>query len=150
MELSPARAHGGAEDDTMVALRACVRPAMLGLALALSSLPALAAPPTAGSTYTFYDPVFRGTVFCDTLDEIWRIATADEPDDMYANYRVTTNDADEPICMAIAPTGVVLEVTPIGVMERQGGRFNAWAIETEIGGVRAFALYLERFAYVSA
>lgn len=110
----------------------------------------MAAPPLAGTTHTFRDPVFRGTIFCDTLDEVWAIATADAPDDIYANYFLTTNDRDEPLCMAIAPTAKVVDVMPVGVMIRNGEHYNAWAIETEVGGVTAFALYLEHFEYTSA
>jgi hypothetical protein len=118
---------------------------LLAAALALAATPTLAAPPSAGSRHTFHDPVFNGTVFCDTLDEVWAIATADAPNDVYARYNLTTNDQDEPICMAIVPTGVVVDVTPIGVMERSGHQYNAWAVETDVGGVTAFALYLELF-----
>jgi hypothetical protein len=119
-------------------------------ALALSAAPALAAPPTVGSDYTFLDPVFRGTIFCDTLKEIRAIAEADQPDAAYSNFYLTTNDRDEPMCMAIAPTGRVVDVVPLGVMEKDGGAYNAWAIETDVNGTTAFALYLERFNLVHA
>lgn len=52
--------------------------------------------------------------------------------------------------MAIVPTGVVIDVLPIGVMQRNGKQYDAWAIETEIEGVTVFALYLERVAAISA
>ena len=40
--------------------------------------------------------------------------------------------------------GYLLDVAPLGIMEKGGERYNAWAIETDIGGVTAYALYLER------
>lgn len=115
--------------------------ALLALTLAV---PAQAQPPALGATHTFLDPVFKGTVFCDTLEEVWAIATAEKPNDIYATYNLLTNDRDEPICMAIVPTGTVIDVTPIGVMERNGRTYNAWAVETNVGGTTAFALYLEK------
>jgi hypothetical protein len=120
------------------------------MALACGVAPAWAEPPAVGTTHTFHDPVFRGTVFCDTLDDVWSIATAEQPDEIYGLYRVTTNARDEPICMAIVPTALVVEVTPIGVMKRNGHDYNAWAVETDVGGVTAFALYLERVTRVAA
>jgi hypothetical protein len=124
----------------------------VALALALACIPQLAQaqPPLAGTTHTFLDPVFRGTVFCDTIDEVWAIASAAAPDQAYANYSLTTNERDEPICMAIAPTALVVEVTRLGTMIKHGHHFNAWAVETLVDGVTAFALYLERFDYVGA
>lgn len=122
---------------------------ILLLALALPGA-AMAQPPGIGSSHTFLDPVFRGTIFCDTLDEVRAIVSAEAPDDAYANFYLTTNDRDEPICMAIAPTAEVTGVTPLGVMVRDGLHYNAWAIETNVGGVTAYALYLEHFNFVSA
>ncbi|OYW97797.1 MAG: hypothetical protein B7Z15_22770 [Rhizobiales bacterium 32-66-8] len=104
---------------------------------------AQAAPPDVGSRYEFRDPVFRGTIFCDTLDAVQAIASAEQPDRTYANYYMTTNAIGEPICMAIAPTALVLAVTPIGVMTKNGKDYAAWAVETEIDGTVIFALYLE-------
>ena len=104
---------------------------------------AQAAPPVVGSSYEFFDPVFRGTIFCDTLEAVQAIASAEQPDQTYAAYYMTTNAIDEPICMAIAPTALVRAVTPIGVMSRNGKDYAAWAVETEINGTVAFALYLE-------
>jgi len=126
--------------------------AALPLAFLLASAPAvaLAQPPSVGSTYTFLDPVFRGTIFCDTLDEVRTIAGAEVPDDAYSNFYMTTNDRDEPICMAIAPTAEVVNVTPLGVMVRDGRHYNAWAVETKVGDSVAYALYLEHFNFVSA
>lgn len=122
------------------------------LAIALAAVPqlALAQPPALGSVHTFFDPVFKGTVFCDTIDAVRAIATADVPDDIYASYYLTTNALDEPICMAIMPTGVVVDVVPLGVMVKNGWYFNAWAIETRVGSAVVYALYLEHFEYVSA
>ena len=119
-------------------------------ALVLMAAPALAGPPVVGSDHTFLDPVFRGTIFCDTLTEVRSIAEAESPDDAYANYYLTTNERDEPMCMAIAPTARVVDVVPLGVMEKDGGNYNAWAVETEVNGTTAFALYLERFTLVNA
>jgi hypothetical protein len=132
----------------MVATTSRLLPALA--ALALCAGPALAAPPSVGSDHTFLDPVFRGTIFCDTLKEVRTIAEADSPDDAYANYYLTTNERDEPMCMSIAPTARVVDVVPLGVMEKNGSHYNAWAIETDVGGTTAFALYLERFTLVNA
>ena len=101
------------------------------------------APPDVGSSYEFRDPVFRGTIFCDTLEAVQAIASAEQPDQTYANYYMTTNAIGEPICMAIAPTALVLAVTPIGVMTKNGKTYDAWAVEAEIDGTVIFALYLE-------
>lgn len=117
----------------------------LAFLFALAAAPALAEPPSTGTKHTFQDPVFNGTIFCDTIAAVHAIATAEIPDDVYANYYLTTNAMDEPICMAIVPTGVVRDVTPIGVMKRNGDHYRAWAVETDVGGVTAYALYLERF-----
>ena len=126
-----------------------LRLVVAALALAASALPALAQPPTPGSTYTFRDPVFQGTVFCDTLEQVRDIVVADEPNSIYAMYRVTPNHRNEPICMAIIPTGLVVSVTQVGTMVRGGDRYTAWAIETVVAGFTAYALYLERVNYVS-
>ena len=104
---------------------------------------AMAAPPTIGETHFFDDPVFRGTVFCDTLEAVTAIATAPEPDDIYAAYYMTTNDIGEPICMAISPDALVKAVTPLGVMRKGDENYDAWAIETDINGTVVYALYLE-------
>jgi hypothetical protein len=124
--------------------------AVTAFALAVAPLAASAAPPAAGTTHTFRDPIFNGTVVCDTLDQVWDIATSDEPDDVYGLYRITANEMDEPTCMAIVPTGTVIDVTPIGVMEKGGDSYNAWAVETDINGVIVYVLYLERAAGLSA
>jgi len=115
----------------------------LCLALPLLATPALARPPNAGSTHTFVDPVFSGTVFCDTYEEIHAIATADEPVDVFQVYFSTLNAKHEPTCAAIMTTAHVVSVRPLGVMERDDKRFNAWAIEAEVGDQTGFALYLE-------
>lgn len=117
--------------------------AALALILAGTS-GALAAPPAVGSTHYFDDPVFRGTVFCDTLEAVTAIATAPEPDDIYAAYYMTANEIGEPICMAISPDALVKAVTPLGVMRKDEQAYDAWAVETDIGGTVVFALYLER------
>ncbi|WP_332686727.1 hypothetical protein [Devosia sp.] len=104
---------------------------------------AQAAPPAVGSSHHFLDPVFRGTIVCDTLDAVQAIAGAEQPDQIYAAYYMTTNAIGEPICMAIAPTALVRAVTPIGVMDKNGKSYDAWAVEAEIDGTVIFALYLE-------
>jgi hypothetical protein len=144
------REHTMASTNKRSAMSAALRGALLALAFAGVPGVALAQPPAAGTTHTFFDPVFRGTVFCDTFEAVHTIAKAKTPDETYANYFLTTNERDEPICMAIAPTAVVVDVVPMGVMVKHGHHFNAWAIETRVDGVTAFALYLERFDYVGA
>jgi hypothetical protein len=124
--------------------------AALFAALAGGTIPALAAPPAPGTTHTFFDPIFRGTIFCDRMEEVRAIAEADEPDYIYGGLRASLNEQNEPVCMAIVPTAVVVEVIPLGVMERDGKHYNAWAVETDVNGVTAFALYLERYEYVAA
>ena len=120
------------------------------LAAALCSSTALAGPPAPGTLHTFVDPVFRDTVICDTLDQVRRIATAPAPEDMYAAFYMTTNEHDEPMCVAVVPTGHVVNVTPLGVMERRGHYYNAWAVETRLPGGTVFALYLEHVVLTSA
>jgi hypothetical protein len=122
------------------------------LALVLTALPgiALAQPPAAGTIYTFYDPVFTGTVFCDTLDQVREIATAETPSDVYLNYLQTANERNEPTCATIVPTGEVVEVMPLGIMEEDGQHFRAWAVEAKVGEFTAFGLYLEHFEMVTA
>ena len=120
------------------------------LALALGASAALAGPPALGTLHTFRDPVFRETVICDTLDQVRRIATAAVPDDMFTAFYMTTNEHDEPMCVAVVPTGHVVEVTPLGVMERNGRQYNAWAVETRLPGGTVFALYLEHVVLTSA
>jgi hypothetical protein len=111
---------------------------------------ALAAPPAAGEMHDFTDPVFRGTIFCDTLDAVEAIAKADAPDDMYAAYYLTANQIGEPFCMAIAPKALVVAVTPIGVMSKNGHDYDAWAVETRVGDTTVYALYLERSDRIAA
>jgi hypothetical protein len=121
-------------------------------ALALAALPgfAMAQPPAAGTTHTFVDPVYTGTVFCDTLEQVREIATAEKPDEVYRQYLYAKNERNEPVCLAIVPTGVVSEIEPLGVMQRDGRHFNAWAVKVEVGGVIAYGLYLEQFQMVIA
>jgi hypothetical protein len=118
--------------------------------LALGGSAAIAGPPIPGTLHTFIDPTFRDTVICDTLDQVRRIATAETPDDMYAALYMTTNEYDEPMCVAVVPTGEVVEATPLGVMERNGRHYNAWAVETRLPGGTVFALYLEHVVLTNA
>jgi hypothetical protein len=127
-----------------------MRPPLLALALAILPGVALAQPPATGTTHTFVDPLFTGTVFCDTYDQVREIATADDPALAYENYLLTPNERSEPTCATIVPTGVVVKVRPIGVMEQDGLHFNAFAVETQVGGTTGYALYLEHFEMVRA
>lgn len=122
------------------------------LALALTAFPAaaLAQPPAEGTVHTFYDPLFTGTVFCDTLEQVRSIATADTPAEVFTDYLLTANELNEPTCAAIVPTGTVVAVTPLGVMEQDGLHFHAYAIETRIDDATGYALYLEPFRLVYA
>jgi hypothetical protein len=122
------------------------------VALVLAALPgvALAQPPAAGTIHTFYDPVFTGTVFCDTLEQVREIATAEIPSDIYLDYLQTANDRNEPTCATIVPTGEVVKVMLLGVMKEDGQHFNAWAVEAKVGDVIAFGLYLEQFEMTTA
>lgn len=115
----------------------------LSLALPLLASPAVAQPPAKGSTHTFVDPVFSGTVFCDTFEEVHAIATADEPVEMFQTFFTKPNAQNEPTCAALMTTAVVLDVRPLGIMERDEKRFNAWAVEAKVGNFTGFALYLE-------
>lgn len=115
----------------------------LCLALPLAATPAFAQPPLKGTTHNFIDPVFAGTVFCDTFDEVHAIATADEPVDVFQAYFTRRNAQNEPICAALMTTAIVLDVKPLGVMERDAKRFNAWAVQAKIGTYTGYALYLE-------
>lgn len=45
----------------------------------LNSQAVMAQPPQVGTTHTFLDPAFKGTVICDTLDQVRAIATAEAP-----------------------------------------------------------------------
>ena len=109
----------------------------------------LAEPPAAGSIHTFRDPLSQsGTVFCDGLEQVHAIARANDPDGVYALYRGTPNALNEPICMAMVPTGRVVEVLPLGVMVRNGRNYDTWAIETDIDGTTVFGLYVEQASYI--
>lgn len=120
------------------------------LAMAFIAAPSLvaAAPPHIGAQHTFTDPMFEGTVFCDTYDQVRDIATSEHPQDVFQAYLRLANARAEPTCATLTPTGVVVDVKPIGVMEEDGHHFNAYAVETRFGNITAFALYLERFDMV--
>jgi hypothetical protein len=127
-----------------------MRPTLLALVFAVTPGVALAQPPATGTTHTFVDPLFTGTVFCDTYQQVREIATADNPGMIYENYLLTPNERSEPTCATIIPTGVVVAVKPVGVMEQDGLHFNAYAVETRVGDVVGYALYLEPFEMVRA
>ena len=114
----------------------------LVVALALVT-PTHADPPTAGTTHTFHDPVFIGTVFCDSYFEVLAIATADDPQAVFASFHSDRNEIDEPVCAVIAPTGTVVDVRSLGIMQRDGRSYDAWAVETRVGEHTGFALYVE-------
>ena len=111
---------------------------------------AIAAPPQIGAEHTFDDPMFEGTVFCDTFDQVRDIATAASPQDVFHTYLQQVNAKAEPICATLTATGVVTDVRPLGVMTEDGFHFQAYAVEARFGDVTAFALYLERFDLVQA
>lgn len=115
----------------------------LCLALPLLATPAVAQPPAKGITHTFIDPIFSGTVFCDTFEEVHAIATAEEPVEVFQAYFTKRNAQNEPTCAALMTTAIVLDVRPLGVMERDDKRFNAWAVQAKVGNFTGFALYLE-------
>jgi hypothetical protein len=122
------------------------------LALLFAALPAAAtaSPPAEGTSYTFYDPIFEATVFCDHLSELQAIVSADNPDEVYRGYFETMNALNEPTCAAVVPTGYVLDVSSLGVMERDGLTFYAWAVKAQVGEITGYALYLEHFEQVIA
>jgi hypothetical protein len=122
------------------------------LTLAFIAVPALAsaAPPHIGAEHTFTDPMFEGTVFCDTYDQLRAIATAESPQDVFHTYLQQVNAKAEPTCATLTATGVVTDVRPLGVMTEDGFHFHAYAVEASFGGTTAFALYLERFDMVQA
>ena len=121
---------------------------LLTLALLAAPADATAAPPSIGSQHTFADPMFEGTVFCDTYDQVRDIATAEKPQDVFLQYLQQANSKAEPTCATLAPTGVVVDVKPLGVMTEDGFHFTAYAVEARFGEITAFALYLERFDMV--
>jgi hypothetical protein len=116
--------------------------------LAMAALPgvAVAQPPATGTTHTFVDPIYKGTVFCDTFEQVREIATAQKPEAVYREYMFAKNDRNEPVCLAIVPTAIVNEVTRLGTMQRDGKHFVAWAVQATVGGMTAFGLYLEEIA----
>ena len=116
---------------------------LIALGLTLFSGAALAQPPTAGTTHTFVDPIYQGTVFCDTFEQVREIATAEEPAAVYREYMFAKNARNEPVCLAIVPTAMVTDVTRLGMMYRDGKAFIAWAVKTTVGGVIAYGLYIE-------
>jgi hypothetical protein len=121
-----------------------MKEALLALALVFLPQAAQAAPPATGSTHTFVDPVFTGTVFCDTYFEVLAIATADDPVKVYEEFLLTRNEYSEPRCAAVVPTALVLNVTPLSPMWRDGQLFAAWAVEVQVGERTGYALYLEQ------
>ena len=116
---------------------------LLALLFALVPGLAIASPPVAGSIHTFVDPMFGQTVVCDTADQIHAIAVAQDSQAKFLELYGTPNDKREPTCDAIAPTGVVMDVRPLGRMMKDGKSFYAYAVQSDADGVTFYALYLE-------
>lgn len=117
--------------------------ALLALSLALLPQLALASPPSAGSVHTFVDPMFRDTVVCDDLDQVRSIASAAQPEQRFFELFQQMNARNEPTCAAMVPTGVVVDVLPLGRIERDDKHFYAYAVKSDAAGVTFYALYLE-------
>ena len=115
------------------------------LALLFAIVPglALAQPPTAGSVHTFVDPMFGQTVVCDKIEQVQAIAVAQEPEVKFMELFGTPNARHEPTCAAMVPTGLVVEVRPLGRIERAGKSFYAYAVQSNAGGATFYALYLD-------
>ena len=116
---------------------------LLALLFALVPGLAFAQPPTAGSLHTFVDPLFGRTVVCDTVEQVQAIADAAEPQAKFMEFFDTPNARHEPTCAALAPTAVVVDVQPLGRIERGGKSFYAYAVQSNARGVTFYALYLE-------
>jgi hypothetical protein len=116
---------------------------LLALPFALVPGLAFASPPTAGSVHTFVDPMFGQTVVCDTAEQLQAIAVARDSQAKFLELYGTPNAKREPTCDAIAPTGVVMDVKPLGRMMKDGKSFYAYAVQSDAGGVTFFALYLD-------
>lgn len=117
---------------------------LLSLAFAALPVAASAQVPTAGTIHTFFDPVFQGVVVCDTIDQVRQIASAPKPGDVFLELLATPNELNEPTCAAVEPTGLVLDVKPLGLMTEDGFQFHAYAVETQFGDVTAYVLFLEK------
>ncbi len=104
---------------------------------------AYASPPATGSVHTFFDPLFGQTVICDKVEQILAIAVAEKPDAKFRELFGTPNARNEPSCAAMVPTGVVIDVQPLGRLMRNGKSFYAYAVQSDAGGVTFYALYLD-------
>lgn len=120
-----------------------MRRLLLALPIALAPQAVAAMPPSAGTIYTFVDPIFTGTIICDTYEQVREIATADQPGEVYLTYLATPNQRNEPTCALVAPTGVVLDVRPVGILNEAGQEYHAYAVEAQFGAAVGFALFLE-------
>jgi hypothetical protein len=116
---------------------------LLALLFALVPGLAFAQPPTTGTTHTFIDPMFGQTVVCDQIDQVRAIAMAPEPGAKFLELFQIPNDRHEPSCASMVPTGVVVDVKPLGRMMRAGKAFHAYAVQSQAAGVTFYALYLE-------
>lgn len=119
------------------------RTLLLALAFALVPGIALASPPTAGSTHTFVDPMFGPTVVCDEIEQVHAIAVAARPEEKFMELFGTPNARNEPTCAAMIPTGIVVDVQPLGRLMRDGKTFYAYAVQSDAQGITFYALYLD-------
>jgi hypothetical protein len=82
-------------------------------------------------------------VVCDRSEQVQAIALADEPDAKLREFVYLRNARNEPTCAAMVPTGLVVDVRPLGRMMRDGKSFYAYAVQSDAAGVTFYALYLE-------
>ena len=116
---------------------------LLALLFAIAPGLAFAQPPIAGSVHTFVDPLFGQTVICDKIEQVKAIAVAREPRTKFMELFGTPNARHEPTCAAMVPTGLVVDVRPLGRIERDGKSFYAYAVQSNADGITFYALYLE-------
>jgi hypothetical protein len=126
-----------------------LRAVLLSAFLALPQI-ALSAPPAPGDVHTFVDPEFQETVLCDRVEEVEAIALADDPAATFRQYFAVRNEFGEPVCAAVVPTGRVVALSAIGIMQQNGRHYRAWAVEIRVGDRTGVALYLEFFERVTA
>ena len=55
----------------------------------------------------------------------------------------TPNARNEPTCAAMVPTGVVIDVQPLGRLMRDGKSFYAYAVQSDAGCITVYARYLD-------
>jgi hypothetical protein len=123
---------GGAMPRTLLAVLFALVPGL-----------AFASPPAAGSIHTFVDPMFGQTVVCDTVQQVQTIVVSRQPEAKFREFYGIPNAKNEPTCDALTPTGVVMDVTPLGRMMKDGKSFYAYAVQSDADGITFYALYLE-------